>query len=432
VVIKTFEKPAENDHAPAARANRSGQSDPQQSVAEAPAVGQDVNRGTFLRTTGRGVALLAVAGTGVGLWRAIDQGVFTTGEGPAYAAWNEWAGTPGGGTLDLVRASILAANAHDSQPWLFQVGPDRINLFADLARNLGSIDPYRREMYLSLGCALENLLIATAPHGYTYRMTLLPHPRNAAHAATITLRRGTASTSPLYDAIPKRHTNRGPYVTGRPITASTLTTLQSLNAVPEIGIVWYAGAAEKAAFSALTIKATEAFIGDTQQSIDDFAWWRGDWSELQRKKDGITLDAAGLSPLIRTLGKMLPAQTRSSNDQTWLDTTRDPQLRTAAAFGIIVARSAHDTRQWLEAGRLWQRIQLWATNKGLAMQPLNQAVERAEREQATGLPLTITTLLAALLPQGGWHAVMPFRIGYPTVAGLKSPRRPAGDVIVQS
>jgi hypothetical protein len=391
-----------------------------------------MSRGTFLKTTGRGVALVAVAASGVGLWRASDQGVFTTGAGPAYAAWDEWAGTPGGGTLNLVRAAILAANAHDSQPWLFHVGPDRIDLYADVGRNLGSIDPYRREMHLSLGCALENLLIAAAPHGFTYQMALLPDPHNAAQIATINLRRGTAPTLPLYDAIPERHTNRGPYDTGHPVTSSTLTSLQSLNAVPEIGVVWFSGVAAKAAFAALTIKATVAFIGDKQQSTDDFAWWRGDWAELQRKKDGITLDTAGLSPLIRTLGKLLPPQTRSANDQTWLATTRDPQLSTAAAFGIIVARSARDTRQWLEAGRLWQRMQLWATTDGLAMQPLNQTVERAEREQATGLPPTIANGLAALLPEPGWHAIMPFRIGYPTMDGLKSPRRPVGDVVVQS
>jgi hypothetical protein len=392
--------------------------------------GQVVSRGTFLKSIGRGTALVAVAAGGVGVWRATDQGVFTTGEGPAYAAWNDWAGKSGGGPLNLVRAAILAANAHDSQPWLFHIGADSIDLRADVRRNLGTIDPLRREMHLSLGCALENLLLATAPHGYTYQLQLLPNQQDATQIATIQLRSGTAPISPLYAAIPKRHTNRGPYDTGRTAGAGTLHRLQALNTVPDIEIVWYASTAEKQAFSALTMQATTMFIGDRQQSIDDFAWWRGDWAELQRRKDGITLDAAGLSPVIRTLGKMLPPQTRSSNDQTWLDTTRNPQLSTPSAFGIIVARSPRTTRQWLEAGRLWQRMQLWATTEGLAMQPLNQTVERAEREQAAGLAPTITNGLTTLLPGPGWHAVMPFRIGYPTMDGLKSPRRPVGDVVV--
>jgi hypothetical protein len=33
-----------------------------------------MSRGKLLKTTGGGVALLAVAATGAGLWRAIDQG----------------------------------------------------------------------------------------------------------------------------------------------------------------------------------------------------------------------------------------------------------------------------------------------------------------------------------------------------------------------
>jgi len=128
------------------------------------------------------------------------------------------------------------------------------------------------------------------------------------------------------------------------------------------------------------------------------------------------------------LGKVLLPQSRTSNDQAWLAATRDPQLRTAAAFGIIVARDARATRQRLEAGRLWQRMQLWATTQGLAMQPLNQTVERAEREQTAGVTREINRGLQALLPERGWGPLMPFRIGYPTMGGLKSPRRPAQDV----
>ncbi len=41
--------------------------------------------------------VLALAGTGTlvlvaggGVWRATDQGVFSTGEGPAYEPWDDW------------------------------------------------------------------------------------------------------------------------------------------------------------------------------------------------------------------------------------------------------------------------------------------------------------------------------------------------------
>jgi len=75
----------------------------------------------------------------------------------AYAPWREWSGSPGEGARTPVRSAILAANAHNTQPWKFCVHPDRIDLRADESRNLGVMDPFRREMRISLGCALENL-----------------------------------------------------------------------------------------------------------------------------------------------------------------------------------------------------------------------------------------------------------------------------------
>jgi len=119
-----------------------------------------MSRRVFLKRAGIGAgAVVVVAGTGT-TWRALDQGVFATDQGAAYAAWGEWDAQAGPPLLPLVRSAVLAANAHDTQPWLFALGTDRIDLFADLSRNIGAMDPLRREMYLSLGCALENLTLA--------------------------------------------------------------------------------------------------------------------------------------------------------------------------------------------------------------------------------------------------------------------------------
>src|SRR5437762_4106484 len=158
---------------------------------------------------GGGVGLLVLLSGGT-VWRAADQGVFSTGQGPAYEPWDNWRGATRG-PLDLVRAAILAANPHDSQPWLFHVTETQIDLFADHTRNLGHIDPLLREMHIGLGCALENLLLAAAANGYETRVTLLPDPANVMAVAHIELATGTPNVTDLYQAIPHRHTNRYPY-----------------------------------------------------------------------------------------------------------------------------------------------------------------------------------------------------------------------------
>ena len=68
-----------------------------------------------------------------GLARRRSRGV-RHGQGPAYEPWDDWR-TATKGPLDLVRAAILAANPHNSQPWLFHVTQTQINLFADHRRN---------------------------------------------------------------------------------------------------------------------------------------------------------------------------------------------------------------------------------------------------------------------------------------------------------
>jgi hypothetical protein len=111
-----------------------------------------------------------------------------------------------------------------------------------------------------------------------------------------------------------------------------------------------------------------------------------------------------------------------------LSQTQDVAVATAAAYGILNISDAQDLSQTLEAGRIYERMNLWATMNGLAMQPLNATLERRDREQSAALAPEITQGLAALLPETYLQAVMPFRIGYPSQEAPASPRISAEQV----
>ena len=110
----------------------------------------------------------ALAATGVSR-RAWDQGLPSEERGPAYEPWTAWRAEAGEGPLALVRLAILAANPHNIQPWRFRVAPGRVDLYEDAGRGIGTIDPYRREVHVGLGCALGNLLLAARGGGYRGR-----------------------------------------------------------------------------------------------------------------------------------------------------------------------------------------------------------------------------------------------------------------------
>jgi hypothetical protein len=79
---------------------------------------------------------VTVAVVGGGVWRAYDQGVFGVGQGPAYEPWKDWRNSSDEGALALVRAAILAASPHNTQPWLFRVTNSSIELYIDTKRNV--------------------------------------------------------------------------------------------------------------------------------------------------------------------------------------------------------------------------------------------------------------------------------------------------------
>lgn len=223
-----------------------------------PALGTEASpplgRRRFLGVVGLGAGTLAVAGAAGLTWRSVEGGVFATATGPAYGAWDE-ATLGGQGPMGLVCAAVLAANAHNAHPWHFAVTADRIDLFADGSRTLGAMDPLLREMYISLGCAIENLVLAGPPNGLVPTVGLMPDPRDRGHVARVELAPTREPPSPLWAAIANRHTDRAPYDTARPVDARQLDELGGLVDAPDTELVWFTGAKEKRDFRDLTVRA---------------------------------------------------------------------------------------------------------------------------------------------------------------------------------
>jgi nitroreductase len=377
----------------------------------------------------KGAAATLVFAAGVGVWRAVDQGVFDPDGGPAYEPWANWRTDGETGPLALVPAAILASNAHNTQPWLFRIGDSRIDLFADRTRNIGAVDPLSRELDISLGCALENLLLAARAKGYDYRLTLVPDRSDPAHVARADLAPGGTEVSALYEAIPHRHTNRYAYDTARPISGETVEALRALNDDGEVGIFWFAEEVERRRMGDLLVEAAEVMNADQEQSFDNIErWLRHDWDAVQRHRDGLTLDALGLSTFELIAAKMLPRPSLARAKRSWLQ-TEERQVATAAAFGILAVRDDGDPGQRMRVGRLWQRMHLWLTSEGLAAQPLNQLHERADREAQLGIAPRFGDAVQGLLGDPAWRGIFTFRLGFPTEEAPPSPRRSVEDIV---
>jgi len=385
-------------------------------------------------SAGGATLCLALAG---GKLRAADAAGHPLPEGDAYAPWTLWndlsiRGTP----LALVAAGVIAANPHDAQPWLFAVGDDSIEVYADTSRNLGVMDASIREMHLGLGCAIENMLTAAGANAYAAQLETAPgslidltERSRPVLAARLRLKRlAEAAPDPRYAAIPLRHTNRYAYDLAKDPPPEWRAFARALGAGGEVKVLLFeAGSPQRRRFDAAVVEATEAIIADKTMIADSDRWFRDSSREIDIHRDGPTLDAAGLSTFTLMFAHLFPVSAETSH-WAWLDQTRDTQLPTAPVAGLIAVRDRYDRPGAIAAGRAWQRLHLDATLRGMALQPLNQPIEMIDRERQTGAGSAWAQRVAGLTGED-WQATFSFRAGFSSTEAAPSPRRRLRDVV---
>jgi hypothetical protein len=382
-----------------------------------------VDRRHFLKLLGAGGATLLVAGTGALSYRVYDTAALSPGRGDAYDPWQHWRDTPG--LLGAVGAAVLAASPHNTQPWIFAIGDGAVDVFVDAARGTGTVDPFRREQYIGVGCAIENLVLACRARGLEPSVTLLPDGPAGPRTAAITVRSAPPAASALYEAIGDRHTNRGPFEAR---AVADLDSLVDPSGIPGVAVHWIADPAPRAVLSTLLIDAAAALCEDETQSQDNFAWFRAGNDDVQKHRDGLSLGGQGFAPLMLAVAKLLPASSRTAGDQFWLKQTTTVHTATAAAYGVITTATPDDRATQLAAGRLLERIHLTTTSRGIALHHMNQITERIDRDRSTSATDQFGSRFASLLPAGA-QPLLTFRVGYPVRRGAPSPRRDAGQVV---
>ncbi|KLU21832.1 hypothetical protein EOS_33900 [Caballeronia mineralivorans PML1(12)] len=332
------------------------------------------------------------------------------GEGP----WDYWESGQGTGVVRIAAAAILSASPYDTQPWLFRLGSTRIEVLADKDRAVGELDPFQRELYMGLGCAIENACVAAPAQGINPVVRLLPELSAGDDnlAAVIELEPARQAKHPYHDAIARRHTNRLPYDTGRKVDQATLDALAGLTSSSDTKVLFLESASPGGAIF------TDLMMQATQRIIDTPGLRESRWT-------GVRAAAANPSPL--------SAEVLQQADANWLKATRTVACATASAFGLIMVRGTRqDHRLHIEAGRLWQRIHLDGTNRSLAMQPMNHFIEVIDYETRTQGTSPVSSSIRAALPQNwnGWEPIFGFRLGYAGATAPRSPRRPLSSIVV--
>ena len=124
---------------------------------------------------------------------------------------------------ELVRYATLAPSSHNTQCWKFRLGDQSVSILPDYQRRCPIVDPDDHHLFVSLGCAAENLVQAASAMGFRGD-TVFNTGTN--ESLDISLVRATEVRTPLFEAIPRRQSTRGEF-DAKPLSNDELRLLET-------------------------------------------------------------------------------------------------------------------------------------------------------------------------------------------------------------
>jgi hypothetical protein len=306
-----------------------------------------------------------------------------------------------------------APSAHNTQPWILEYRPDRVELHFDPARALPAGDPTRRDLLLSLGALVEAVLITASSVGMAieFAPAFEAEPRRVG-----TFRRSSSPYATPFtpDDLSRRQTSRGEYAPGR-LTGDELADARSQ----------VAGDAELHELSTHELVdlnvAAELHLYDSPAIVEELrSWLRLSRRHPRYELDGLTYECLGLAPVEATAVALLLRQPvyrlvhLLRLHRRFIAATTSLLERDGSA--LVLEGSAETPEQVLTHGRSLLRAWLTLARQGLHTHPLSQILdyEATERELAAQIGAAAEHRLLCVFRAG--------RSGPPP----RSSRRPAG------
>lgn len=305
-------------------------------------------------------------------------------------------GSPAEKLTFLLRYAVLAPSGHNTQPWLFRIEADTVELYADRTRALPVVDPDDRALTISCGAALLNLRVALRRFGYRDdAYELLPAGDDADLLARVRLVAGdrpSAADEALFAAIPNRRTTRAAYEERE--LPEGLAGLLEREAAREGAWFHLVRDAERSALADLIAEGDRVQMADRRFRRELAAWVHPNRSSAARGVPGYGFGFGDLT----SIGGPLVIR---SFDLGKKQATKDRDLAQHSPLLAVLGTAGDTPPEWLAAGQALERILLHACALGLTSSFLNQPVEVE----------TIRPRLARALGRRG-HPQLVLRFGY--------------------
>ncbi|WP_299668566.1 Tat pathway signal protein [uncultured Ruegeria sp.] len=278
--------------------------------------------------------------------------------------------------------ATLAANGHNTQPWKFNIDESRIRILPDLSRRNEVVDPDDHHLYVSLGCAAENLAVAAKAHG---RPAELSVASGTELQIDVAFGNGTPADNALYKAIPLRQSTRSVY-DGQPVSPEDIALLTAAAKEEGVTVRLFTDLQEREAVSEFVVEGNTAQMDDPAFIAELRNWLRFNPVNAVEMGDGLFSACSGNPVVPEWIGTRLfnAFFTKDAENAKYRE-----HIQSSAGVAVFIGDQA-DPQHWIKVGRSFERFALQATALGIRNAHINQPIEvpsiRPEFARWIGMP----------------------------------------------
>lgn len=287
---------------------------------------------------------------------------------------------PKGGTLAekiqfLLQYAVLAPSTHNTQPWLFKISDSSCRIYLNPSLRLPEADPKERDVYISIGCCLENLALAAKYFGMFERVEY----RFEEHTAAEVFFHDSTGVHEKYEhilsTIPKRMNARGVFETER-VDPELVRQIQDILSAeyqfsPPIQPMFTSNKDDIVRLASLTARGLELAYTKPRFRREMSRWIH---HNLSRKLDGMPGYALRM-PLL--LSFLIPSMIHFVNIGKFLGKLNYKSFSSAPLVcGFFCAEESKQT--WLAIGQMVERIMLECQSRGLQTSIFVASIEMAD------------------------------------------------------
>ncbi|OGZ96395.1 MAG: hypothetical protein A2679_00035 [Candidatus Sungbacteria bacterium RIFCSPHIGHO2_01_FULL_54_26] len=278
------------------------------------------------------------------------------------------------GIRQILQAGISAPSGENSQPWLFSIDGNKVDIFNNAQRDTSVYNHNQRSHLVSHGCLIENIFIAAVALGHHARLELFPENANPKLISRFHFTAAEEQDeSGLFPYIAQRCTNRKPYKKIPLLSEHRERIAQSITGIGEVKLKL---TEDPVAIMRLAeVGALNEKIVFENRALHHFLFEHLTWTKSKDERNpGFYIDTLELPPPAHFLFRMfqswpLVSFLNTIGFSTLIKKGNQNVYQAASAMGVLMTETKYDL-DYINIGRALQRIWLTATKHGLAFQPL--------------------------------------------------------------